>query len=248
MNAVDRQDQQLASFLIMRCYAKSYREVVFNLMDMVVYNMYVLYKKISGKIIQCDDYREDLAEKILEDVKLAEYKRHGCPASSPSPMHFQPTNWGHFTKRIQPNPDAGVALVSRLAFGGTALLRARLTLLLNSSAASRVNFRIASSIPPMKSSYRIVFRDGVKFRPFAKTDFMSASSSFPDHNPVDVQDSIPNSPKPSPRPKRALQMTRITTECGAMAGVRAVVADQSKTAERRTSLPPRRRAAQAPII
>ncbi|KAG8238002.1 hypothetical protein J437_LFUL017791 [Ladona fulva] len=104
MNTVDRQDQQLASFPIMRRYAKGYRKVFFNVMDMVLYNTYVLYKKISGKRVQFDDFREDLAEKILEGVKLPEYKRRGRPASGPSPMRFQAANWGHFPNRIPPNP------------------------------------------------------------------------------------------------------------------------------------------------
>ncbi|KAG8224251.1 hypothetical protein J437_LFUL001630, partial [Ladona fulva] len=66
MNTVDRQDQQLVSFPIMRRYAKGYRTVFFYMMDMLVYNMYVLYNKISGKRIEFDDFREDVAEKILE--------------------------------------------------------------------------------------------------------------------------------------------------------------------------------------
>ncbi|KAG8238167.1 hypothetical protein J437_LFUL017675 [Ladona fulva] len=52
-----------------------YCEVFFYVMDMVVYNTNVLYKKIIRKRIQFDDFREDLAEKILEGVKLSEYKR-----------------------------------------------------------------------------------------------------------------------------------------------------------------------------
>ncbi|KAG8234779.1 hypothetical protein J437_LFUL006611 [Ladona fulva] len=102
MNTVDRQDQQLVSFPITRRYAKGYHKVFFYMMDMVVYNMCVLYKKISGKRIQFDDFREDLAEKILEGVKLPKYKRCGRPPSGPSPMCFQVVNWGHFPNRIPP--------------------------------------------------------------------------------------------------------------------------------------------------
>ncbi|KAG8233620.1 hypothetical protein J437_LFUL001031 [Ladona fulva] len=104
MNTVDRQDQQLASFPIKRRYAKHYRKVFFYEMDMVVYNTYLLYKNISGKRILFVDFREDLAEKILEGVKLPEYKGCGQPASGPSPMHFQAANCGHFPNRIPPNP------------------------------------------------------------------------------------------------------------------------------------------------
>ncbi|KAG8226645.1 hypothetical protein J437_LFUL005297 [Ladona fulva] len=71
---------------------KGYRKLFFYVMDMVVYNMYVLYKKISGKRIQSDDFREDLAEKFLEGVELPEYIRRGRPASGLSPMLFQAAN------------------------------------------------------------------------------------------------------------------------------------------------------------
>ncbi|KAG8236231.1 hypothetical protein J437_LFUL010984 [Ladona fulva] len=86
MNTVDRQDQQLVSFLIMCRYAKGYRKVFFYVMDIVVYNT------------------EDLAEKIFKGVKLPEYKRCGCPTSGLSPMRYQAANWGHFPNRIPPNP------------------------------------------------------------------------------------------------------------------------------------------------
>lgn len=49
MGGVDREDQQLASFPIMRRYAKGYKNIFFYIMDMAVYNSYILFAKITGK-------------------------------------------------------------------------------------------------------------------------------------------------------------------------------------------------------
>ncbi|XP_046404868.1 piggyBac transposable element-derived protein 4-like [Ischnura elegans] len=103
MNAVDRQDQQLASFSIMRRYAKGYRKIFFYIMDMALYNSYVLFQKVRGKKLLFDDFRENVAEQILERVNVPEYRRRGRPTSGPSPIRFQAANWAHFPNRIPSN-------------------------------------------------------------------------------------------------------------------------------------------------
>ncbi|KAG8237699.1 hypothetical protein J437_LFUL016264 [Ladona fulva] len=81
MNAVDRQDQQLASFLIMRRYAKGQRKVFFYVKDML----------------------GESSRKNFGGCETTEYRRHGCPTSGPQPMCFQAANWGHFHNRIPLN-------------------------------------------------------------------------------------------------------------------------------------------------
>jgi len=40
MNAVDKQDQQLSSFPVMRKYAKGYKKIFFYMIDVVIFNNY----------------------------------------------------------------------------------------------------------------------------------------------------------------------------------------------------------------
>lgn len=49
MNAVDKQDQQLLSFPVMRRYAKGYKKMFFYMLDVAIFNSYALQKKITGK-------------------------------------------------------------------------------------------------------------------------------------------------------------------------------------------------------
>ncbi|KAH9362965.1 hypothetical protein HPB48_014253 [Haemaphysalis longicornis] len=49
MGDVDREDQQLTSFPIMRRYAKGYKKTVFCIMDIAVCNSYILSAKIAVK-------------------------------------------------------------------------------------------------------------------------------------------------------------------------------------------------------
>jgi len=42
MNAVDKQDQQLSSFPVMRKYSKGYKKMFFYMIDVAIFNSYAL--------------------------------------------------------------------------------------------------------------------------------------------------------------------------------------------------------------
>ena len=62
MGGVDRMDQQLASFTLMRRYVKAYKKIFFYLLDMTLYNSYVLYKKITRQFLKYNEFRVLIAE------------------------------------------------------------------------------------------------------------------------------------------------------------------------------------------
>ncbi|XP_040071775.2 piggyBac transposable element-derived protein 4 [Ixodes scapularis] len=109
MGGVDREDQQLASFPIMRRYAKGYKKIFFYVMDIAVYNSYILCGKTTGKRSSYTDWKVDLAEQIVEETVLPGYKRRGKPSVSASPMSLEGCEWAHFPRQIpanatKPNP------------------------------------------------------------------------------------------------------------------------------------------------
>ena len=104
MNAVDKQDQQLSSFPIMRRYAKGYKKMFFYMIDVAIFNSYALQKKITGKKQHFTEFRIQLAEKIIESVVLPDYPRRGRPQQGPSPARLQALHWAHFVQFIPPNP------------------------------------------------------------------------------------------------------------------------------------------------
>jgi hypothetical protein len=81
VNAVDRQDQQLSSFPLMRRYAKGYKKIFFYLMDIGIFNLYALLKKVTRKKSSFNQFRIQLAEDIIEQVTLPDYPRRGHPQS-----------------------------------------------------------------------------------------------------------------------------------------------------------------------
>ncbi|XP_050038624.1 piggyBac transposable element-derived protein 4-like [Dermacentor andersoni] len=103
MGGVDRHDQQLASFPIMRRYAKGYRKNFFYVMDLAVYNSYILFQKATGKKMSYTDWKVDLDEQIVEETVLPGYQCRGKPAVAPSPMRLEASEWAHFPRQILPN-------------------------------------------------------------------------------------------------------------------------------------------------
>ncbi|XP_040063157.1 piggyBac transposable element-derived protein 4-like [Ixodes scapularis] len=74
MGGVDRQDQQLASFPIVRRYAKGYK-TIFYVLDMAVYNAYVIHAKKTGKRRSYTDWKVDLSDEIIVETALPRYQR-----------------------------------------------------------------------------------------------------------------------------------------------------------------------------
>jgi hypothetical protein len=104
MNAVDKQDQHLSSFPVMRRYAKGYKKLFFYMMDVAIFNSFELQKKITGKKQTFAEFRILLAEMMIESVVLPDYPRRGRPQQGPSPVRLQASYWAHFVQFIPPNP------------------------------------------------------------------------------------------------------------------------------------------------
>lgn len=78
MIGIDRQDQMLACFPVMRKCMKGYRKVFFYLFDIALFNSYILFNKINTSKKQTyAEYRIEIAESLLKNVPSPEYKRKG---------------------------------------------------------------------------------------------------------------------------------------------------------------------------
>lgn len=104
MGGVDRQDQVLACFPVMRKFLKGYRKIFFYMFDMALFNSYVLYSKTQPKKNHYVNYRLDVAEQMLKTVVLPDYNVRGRPAHGDTPLRLQAIRWGHFAKHIDPTP------------------------------------------------------------------------------------------------------------------------------------------------
>jgi hypothetical protein len=105
MGGVDRHDQVLASFPVMRRFVKGYRKMAFYMMDIAMFNSYVIYKKLkkgNNDKRNYVDYRVDLAEQILENVTLPEYGTRGRQSHGHTPTRLQAKTWTHFPRNIPP--------------------------------------------------------------------------------------------------------------------------------------------------
>lgn len=102
MGGVDRQDQVLAYFPIMRKYMKGYKKIFFYLTDMALFNSYVLYQQLIKKIGHYTDFRIDVAEQLLSNINLPNYKLRGRPSMGDPPLRLQAKQWGHFPRHIPP--------------------------------------------------------------------------------------------------------------------------------------------------
>jgi hypothetical protein len=55
-------DQQLASYAVMHRYLKACRKIFFDLLDMMLFNAYVLHRKITSQKLKCNQFRLVVAE------------------------------------------------------------------------------------------------------------------------------------------------------------------------------------------
>ena len=105
MGRIDQQDQMLACFPIMRKYSKGYRKVFFYMSDMALFNTFIMYKTIHNRRNEgYVDFRINIAEALLKNVKLPEYKKCGRSAPSEDPLRLQAQHWAHFPKHIDSTP------------------------------------------------------------------------------------------------------------------------------------------------
>jgi hypothetical protein len=71
MLGVDRHDQVLASFPIMRKFVKGYKKFFFYICDMAILNSFILYKKSGFTRKQTySNYRLEIAESLLSTVLM----------------------------------------------------------------------------------------------------------------------------------------------------------------------------------
>lgn len=101
---VDHQDQMLSCFPIMRKVIKGYRKLFFYISDMALFNTYIMHKIMrSRKRESYVDYRVNIAEAILQNVQLPDYKMRGKSVSI-EPLRLQAQYWAHFPKTIDLTP------------------------------------------------------------------------------------------------------------------------------------------------
>lgn len=106
MLGVDRQDQVLSSFPIMRRSVKAYKKIFFYLMDMAIFNSFCIFKKIKAipKRYRFTDFRLNLVEQILLNIELPVRTTPGRPSTTDTPLRLQAKQWAHFPMQIPPTP------------------------------------------------------------------------------------------------------------------------------------------------
>ena len=105
MIGIDRQDQMLACFSVMTKYMKGYRKVFFYIFDIALFNSYILFNKINDtKKYSYTEYRIQIAESLLKNVPLPDYKRRGRLSRGDLPQRLHAQHWAHFPKHIDPTP------------------------------------------------------------------------------------------------------------------------------------------------
>ena len=105
MIGVDRQDQMLACFPLMRKCMKGYRKIFFYLFDMALFNSFILHNKINNEKRQgYAEYKVKIAELLLENTPLPNYNRKGQLSNGDLPLRLQAQQWSHFPKHIDPTP------------------------------------------------------------------------------------------------------------------------------------------------
>ncbi|KAG4074871.1 hypothetical protein HA402_009296 [Bradysia odoriphaga] len=102
MGGVDRQDQRLACFPVMRKFLKGYRKIFFYMVDMAIFNSFTFFCKVNSTKMQYVSYRLDVAEQLLTSVALPDYNTRGRPAQSDTPLRLQSKYWAHFPQHIPP--------------------------------------------------------------------------------------------------------------------------------------------------
>ena len=101
MGGVDRQTQFLASFPLMRKSIKGYKKMFFYMIDIAIYNAYVLYFKLPNSTKQSIvNFRLNIAEDMLCNLSLPNYLTRGKPSQNESPTWLQAKHWVYFPQHI----------------------------------------------------------------------------------------------------------------------------------------------------
>ncbi|CAK9827479.1 PiggyBac transposable element-derived protein 4 [Anthophora retusa] len=101
MGGVDRHDQFLASFPLMRKSVKGYKKMFFYMVDIAICNAYVLYFKLPNPTKQSIvNFRLNIAEDMLYNLSLPNYPTRGRPSQNECPTRLQAKHWAHFPEHI----------------------------------------------------------------------------------------------------------------------------------------------------
>lgn len=109
MFGVDRIDQRLASFPIMRRTVKAYKKIFFYLFDLAIFNAFAIYNKVKvarpSEKRHFTDFRVNLAEQMLSRVQLPARTSPGRVALGLDPLRLQAKSWAHFPVAIPSRGD-----------------------------------------------------------------------------------------------------------------------------------------------
>ncbi|GIY71398.1 piggyBac transposable element-derived protein 4 [Caerostris darwini] len=95
MGGVDRMDQNLKSFEIIKKRGKKcYRKIFFHIFDIAVWNSYIVYRKNGGKNTQLE-FRLDLIDRVIEKYHSGLNFHRGRPDSEPNPLRLTETLFGN---------------------------------------------------------------------------------------------------------------------------------------------------------
>jgi hypothetical protein len=100
MKGVNLQDKVTATFPIMRRTVKGCRKIFFYLLDICIFNSFVVFCTFSGRKERYTDFRVAVATQLLGTVQLPDYKVRGQPSPSATPLRLQANNWAHFPMHI----------------------------------------------------------------------------------------------------------------------------------------------------
>lgn len=99
MGGVDRVDQHLSSYVVPRKRGKKYyKKIFFHLLDLAMWNAFVLYQK-SGGVMDSLDFRLEVIKLIIEKYKVTSTSRSGRPSVVPTPLRLSAR---HFPAFIPP--------------------------------------------------------------------------------------------------------------------------------------------------
>jgi hypothetical protein len=101
MGGVDKMDQQIASYPLMRRCTKGYKNIFFYILDMAFLNLYILCKKIAKRQMKYNQSRVMIAEQLIEEPEMPSYARRGRPPAE-TDMRLQAVYWAHFPRQIPP--------------------------------------------------------------------------------------------------------------------------------------------------
>ena len=86
-HAIDKVDMQISFVACLRKTVKWYRKLFFHMLDLSVFNSYLLYKVNTGKVIKFSDYRLQLIREILQ-THSAPKSKIGRPALTNQPIRL----------------------------------------------------------------------------------------------------------------------------------------------------------------